>query len=816
MPIIRTPGNAPDELRYSGYPEGSSKITPPSRETVTLADLFASLRRHVVLVIGTTMALGALAAAWVLFDVPTYRAAAVLRITDTRPTMPRSLADGPTSDRPGTSSLLSQVQLLKSRALVGTVVDSQGLRLRPAGRGFPPSLLSQVRVDPGLAADTFNLAFFNDAVTVHNGTRETRVAYGDPYTAVGLSFVVSAKPPAEKGMLVLSPRELTIDRVLEKLRVSPREETDVVDVSYDDDVPEVAQRVVNTLIGTFENVDVRQAQGEFRRRRIFLQEQLREIEPQLARSEQALASFRSRQEGSSRDRLQAQQTALMALDMRQEELSADRRTFASLLQRLQDSLAQGKHDELRTLISAPDVGANPVISQLYQQLAQYQATRDSLTTGPWRSAAGNPDVTRLDQLISAAERRLVGAVSGQVATLDAHIEALGNLRKNNAAAIASLPRAQSTEDQLTRQVESNRALVDQLRAEYQKARLAEAVEAGQVEVMDWASLPYRPLPRLRALRLLLGVLVGLTLGGAVALLRDSTNSRVRRRVDLEQEMQIPVLSVIPRISIASDGGRSLRRLSAKFVARNGGDHGVTDGSGRVGYAPTAAGFMSPAGSEAFRLLRSSLKWTQRDGAAKTLAISSALPEEGKTTTSANLAVVYALEGKRVLLVDCDMRRPRLHKVFGVPQSPGLAQVLRAGLDPATVVRDTSFQGLSFLPSGRETDAIADFLGSDRMRGLLAAVSEHFDVIIIDTPPVLGVADAVALGPLVDGVLMVVGAGTTDRHAVEQALSQLASAGARVVGAVLNDSRGEVERYDGTEYYGYQSDYARSARSKTTA
>jgi capsular exopolysaccharide synthesis family protein len=282
-------------------------------------------------------------------------------------------------------------------------------------------------------------------------------------------------------------------------------------------------------------------------------------------------------------------------------------------------------------------------------------------------------------------------------------------------------------------------------------------------------------------------------------------------------MQIPVLSVIPRISIASDGGRPLRRLSAKFVARNGsGDHGVADASGRVGYAQTAAGFMSPAGSEAFRLLRSSLKWTQRDGAAKTLAVSSALPEEGKTTTSANLAVVYALEGKRVLLVDCDLRRPRLHKVFRVPQSPGLAQVLRAGLDPATAVRDTSFQGLSFLPSGRETDAIADFLGSDRMRGLLADVSEHFDVIIIDTPPVLGVADAVALAPLVDGVLMVVGAGTTDRHAVEQALSQLASVGARVVGAVLNDSRGEVERYDGSEYYGYQSDYARSARAKTTA
>jgi len=665
-----------------------------------------------------------------------------------------------------------------------------------------------------VVADSFFLAFSNDAVTVLNGARQTRVPYGAPYRAVGISFVITAKPKVAKGLLVLSPREPTIDRVIAKLRVSPREETDVVDVAYDDEVPEVAQRVVNVLVRTFQNADVRQAQGESGRRRIFLYEQLREIDTQLARSAQALASFRSRQEAfSSRDKLQAQQTALMALDIRQGELRADRRTYASILQTVQEALAAGKHDELRTLVAAPDAGVNPTIGQLYQQLALYQAARDSLTTGPWRSAPGNPDVTRLDQLISASEQRLLGAMRGQIATIDARLDALDTLRKRNAAAIETLPRVETDEELLTRQVESNRTLADHLKEEYQKARMAEALEAGQVEIVDLASLPYRPVARLRTLRLLLGVLLGLTLGGIGALLRDSTNSRVRRRVDLEQEMQIPVLSVIPRITIPSDDHYSLRRLSAKLVSRNGtAVRRESGGSVHGTRAQSAASFMSPAGSEAFRLLRSSLKWTQRDGSAKTLAVSSALPEEGKTTTSANLAVVYALEGKRVLLIDCDLRRPRLHKVFRVPQSPGVAQILRTGMDPATAVRDTSFEGLSFLPSGRDTDAIADFIGSDRMRALLTGLSEHFDVIIIDTPPVLGVADAVALGPLVDGVLMVVSAGTTDRHAVEQALTQLASVGARVVGAVLNDSRGEVHRYDGNDYYGYQSGYVRSKSS----
>ena len=812
MPIIRTDGGAPEEPPLSGgSSDVGSRITTSSRESVTLADLLGSLRRHAVLVLVATSAVGGLAAASVYYEVPTYRATAALRLSDSRRTIARALDERTAEPRQGSNPLLSQGELLKSRALIGAVVDSEGLRLRPSGRGVPASLLSHVRVDPAVAADTFALEFGVDAVTVVNGSRETRVPYGKPYQAVGVSFVITSKPKVDDGLLVLSPRELTIDRVRERLRVSPRGETDIVDVAFDDEVPEVAQRVVNVLISTFQNVDVRQAQGESRRRRIFLYEQLREIDAQVARSAQQLAAFRSRHDAySSRDKLQAQQTALMALDIRQGELSADRRTYESTLQRLQKSIAEGKHDELRTLVAAPDLSVNPTTGQLYQQLAQYQAARDSLTSGPWGSTPGNPDVTRLDQLISASEQRLIGAVRGQIATIDARLDALDTLRKRNAVAIETLPRVESDEELLTRQLESNRTLADRLKEEYNKARMAEAVEAGQVEIVDVASLPYRPVPRLGTLRLLFGIVLGLTLGAVGALLRDSTNSRVRRRLDLEQEMRIPVLSVIPRITIASDDHHTLRRLSTKLVSRNGtADRRGTDGTVHGVRAHTAAHFMSPAGSEAFRLLRSSLKWAQRNGSAKTLAISSALAEEGKTTTSANLAVVYALEGKRVLLIDCDMRRPRLHKVFSVPQSPGLAQVLRAGLEPATAVRDTPIQGLSFLPSGRDTAAIADLIGSDRMRGLLAAVSEHFDVVIIDTPPVLGVADAVALGPLVDGVVIVVGAGTTDRHAVEQALSQLASAGARVVGAVLNDSRGEGERYDSHDYYAYQSSYTQS-------
>ena len=809
MSSIRVNGagdSAPPPHRQGSHEDhGGSPVS--ARETLALSDLLTSIRRHAILIGIVTVLSGALAG-WLAFrETQTYRSTAVLRLTDARRSMTRGLDEGPPPDRPqrNVNALQSQAELLKGRGLVGSVIDAEGLRLGPSSRGFSAALLSQVSVEPAVIADTFFLAFSGKGVTVRNGTREVTVPYNVPYRAVGVSFAVTSKPTVERATLVLWPREITIDRFLKNLRISPRDETDIVDVSWADEVPEIARRVVNRLITTFQDVDVRQAQGQSQHRRLFLEEQLREVNTQLAASEAALAAFRSREQVfSSRDKLQAQQTALLALDMRRGELDADRGVYESLLTKLQDTRSPRIDEELRALISAPDIGANPVVAQAYQQLAQYQTARDSLTTGRWASAPNNPDVTRLDQLIAGSEQRLIGAVRGHLTTIDARREALATLRTRTANALGALPGAESAEERLSRQVESNRSLADRLKVDYQNARMAEAVEAGQVEIVDPASLPYRPVARLRALRVLLAVLVGFGAACAVALFSDSRKGHIRGRPDLEEEMRLPVLSVIPRIPAEGRNRASVFGLAAFQRAREAGTAATL---GTNGHGPATSG-MSPAGAEAFRLLRSSLKWTQRDARVKTLAISSALPDEGKTTTSANLAAVCAFEGKRVLLIDCDLRRPRLHKVFRLPRQPGITHVLRAGLSPAAVVRDTFIDGVSLLSAGTYAERFADLLGSDRMRSLVNELAEHFEMIILDTPPVLAVADTAALAPLVDGVLLVVGAGTTNRHAVEEALQQLEGVGAHVVGAVLNDARGELERYGGyTQHYSYRDDYA---------
>jgi Mrp family chromosome partitioning ATPase len=226
------------------------------------------------------------------------------------------------------------------------------------------------------------------------------------------------------------------------------------------------------------------------------------------------------------------------------------------------------------------------------------------------------------------------------------------------------------------------------------------------------------------------------------------------------------------------------------------------------------------------MLRTGLLWCEQGDQMKTLIVTSAAPGEGKTLTAANLAVTFAYDGLRVLLIDCDVRRPKLHGLFQVPRAPGLMELLTPvtgsgngveslGFDPGQsrsgngravtdVIRPTKVRGLSLLACGALPTNASNVLSGLRMRVLLQELAQSFDLVILDTPPVLATADAGILASLADGVLLVIRAGQTDRTAAKRAHQQLVNVGARVVGTVLNDPGGELPQY-GDYYYPY--DYA---------
>ncbi|UVI31603.1 CpsD/CapB family tyrosine-protein kinase [Paenibacillus spongiae] len=209
--------------------------------------------------------------------------------------------------------------------------------------------------------------------------------------------------------------------------------------------------------------------------------------------------------------------------------------------------------------------------------------------------------------------------------------------------------------------------------------------------------------------------------------------------------------------------------------------------------------LSPV-TEAYRVLRTNIQFSSIDRPIHVIMISSAQRGEGKTTTVSNLAVAYAQEGKKVLLIDTDLRDPSLHHVFSLPNRVGLTSILSNQYGLQEVVRDTVVDNLSVITGGPIPPNPSEMLGSFKMQSLIDELRTEYDMILIDTPPVLAVTDGIVISVLCDGVIMVVDAGKVDKERVKKAKSSLEHANARILGAVLNKMN-KKDRKTAINYYG---------------
>jgi capsular exopolysaccharide synthesis family protein len=619
------------------------------------------------------------------------------------------------------------------------------------------------------------------------------------------------------------PLEKATGEVQNSLRGRPRERTDVIDVSYVAADPILAQQVVDRAVEVFQTLSASTAKQESMLRRQFVEQQLQKVEGMLADAQAVHNRFRSREKVySSQEKFRAQQADLTSIEMRRQELNADREMYVSLLEKLNENKGTGPISaRVSTLVASPGIASNQVVAQLFGRLLQLEASRDSLTSGSWGRAQANPDVQRLDTLIRSTQTRVVEAVRAQVAATDARLSALDNMRKTVAGELSTLPNTEAEETSLVAQVDAYNDEAKRLRQELQTAQIAEAAEAGQVEIVDLA-LPGEPIGSGRKPKFVIALLIGLGLGATVAYVLENYRPIIRRRDELEQMIAFPNLALIPRIDLSNGrangvlGGRLNPRGLAASVFGNGNGHANGNSNGRSnGHAPIEAGVLSQpllgtelvtvsetrsSSAEAYRTLRTNLLFS---AAVRTLArvvVTSPGPTEGKSTTAANLAISFAQQGHRVLLMDCDLRRSRIHKMFGVPQMPGVTNVLLGNISIEQAVRETAVDQLFILPSGPLPPNPAELLGSERMKATLDGLANSYDIVIIDSPPLLAASDAAILTRHADGALVVVRAGKTERSALQTAIQQLATVGARVLGTVLNDPDAEVPKY--ARYYSY--------------
>jgi tyrosine-protein kinase Etk/Wzc len=743
------------------------------------------LRRHARLVLLITLLAAGGAAAYAFLRQPLYISNAVIRVRDTRGALTAGLSDVNNGSVTGTevNPLLSLIEVLTSRTVAGAVVDSLPVLRLNAG-GIPRSMLRDVEIAPHLNADSLVLDLRADGIVVSGSSDTTPVPYGMPVGHEGFHLTLDSAPQLGMTTIYLMPRATAVNSVVGKLDVAARPNTDVIDVRYLAADPTMAQEVANHLVVLFRDANAEDAQRESHARRVFLEGQLRDADSALAAARQALAAFRARQRSfSARDRFAASQATASQVAARRTELTSQRQLYQQVLQRMQDStLPSG--EAILSLLSSPGADQNPAIRQLSEQLARYQAQKDSLTFGPYGAAPTNPDVRRLSSLIATTQERLGAAVSGAIAVLNDRIGELNQQGAVSAPSYQQLSANESDEASLLETVEADRRRGDQLREEYQNARLAEAVQVGQVEIVDpaGAAVPTGLSPRLI---LILGLIVGLMAGCGLAFLLELVKPTIWRQRDLAGVLASETPIVIPRIRTARRLLRASRPAGPRMLAMIGEPRGGS--------------------AEALRAVRTKLIFSDDYANLRTLLITSTVEGEGKSTLVSNLAVAFAQQGVRVLLVDADMRRANLHHMFGLKRSPGLSTVLEGQATLADAIQSTKIPNLSLLAAGAVPTNPAELLGSPNVRELLGKLSGDFELVLLDSPPLLAVADASIMGALTDGVLMVVRAGRAERDAIAAARDLLAEVGATMVGAVLNDPHGEVARSGGSYYfYGYDS------------
>lgn len=369
---------------------------------------------------------------------------------------------------------------------------------------------------------------------------------------------------------------------------------------------------------------------------------------------------------------------------------------------------------------------------------------------------------------------------------------------------------------LNLEVETRRNLLDQvLKAQSETdvtARL-QGTRESNVRIVDRALVPGGPAsPNLKQ-DLTGGLLMGLLAGLGLVLLLEYADRTLKTSDQVERVLGLPTLAVVPDLS---DNGASYGGYRA-YYGVYGQRSGKPDGGGRSprrwlerkkGDGPVRIELVpheSPrlAVSEAYRSLRTALLLSSAHEL-RVVAVTSAVAGEGKSATATNLAVVMAQLGRRVLLIDADLRKPRLHEVLQVSNRAGLVSYLTGGVDLDSVVRPTQVQQLSVVPSGPIPPNPSELLASDRMRELVKVVRAQFDFVVIDTPPLLPVTDASLVGDLVDGVTLCLRAGKVTRDEARSCLDRLQLAGIRILGVVLNRHSTSQGGYAGRHYQMYET------------
>jgi exopolysaccharide transport family protein len=577
-----------------------------------------------------------------------------------------------------------------------------------------------------------------------------------------------------------------ISQFLGKLKIEPIRNSRLVKVHFDSNYPELCAQVPNALATNFIQQSVENRFTATEQVKEWLSKQLEDLKAKVERADEALQAFGLKYDIISLD--DKENVSLQRLTELNDTLTkaeADRMAKEALYKQTKD-----RNFEFSSILE------NKLIMDLKQAYIQLETQYMKLSD---TFKPEYPEMVRLRSQMQSIQKRMDLELGKIIAAIKNEYEL--SLRKETLlrhafdqqkAKVMEMKERSIQYNILKREADTNKELYKGLLQRMKETGVSAGLTVSNIQVVDQAEIPTRPYKPNKQMNLLLAAVVGLFLGVGLAFFFEYLDNTVKTPEDVEQMFRLPSFGMVPEIS---NGRRKRLEKGASYPVE------------LITYAHPKSML-----SEAYRNIRTSILLSFSEKPPKKIVITSPNPSEGKTTTVINTAVALSQTGAKVLVVDGDMRHPRIHKIFNHENGAGLSNFLSGHAPLDSIIKQTEVPNLYYIPSGPIPPNPSELISSNLFKEMINVLGNRFDHVVLDSPPALGFADSIILSTSVDGVILVVLGGKTPRETLQRAKEVLHQVNAKILGVVIN--RVDIRRSDyGYYYYRYHYYYGENGKKK---